>query len=192
MRVALTEAKMLDLEGTIEGQANHIMELEEEVTILRSKKECKCGGVAGSMSGSGSAEDPINLEYADEEDLSSGGSYHTPPRVEEEPLQVIRSPISQHLPEDVQTTCGCPALNIFRIEDGVELVAVPQENERPIPVHIEELPRYNVGVQCASCGHPQAHYSSHHTNRHAKQIGFSPYPCPARYYLDEALGFPSR
>ena len=80
------EAKMLDLEGTIEGQADCIAELEEEVTILRSKKECKCGGVAGSMPGSGSAEDPIDLEYTDEEGLSSGGSYHTPPRVEEEPL----------------------------------------------------------------------------------------------------------
>ena len=41
------EARMLDLEGMIEGQANHIAELEEEVMILRSRKECKCGGVAG-------------------------------------------------------------------------------------------------------------------------------------------------
>ena len=77
---------MLDLEGTIEGQADRIAELEEEVTILRLRKECKCGGVAGLMSGSGSAEDPIDLEYASEEDSSSGGSYHTPPRAEEEPL----------------------------------------------------------------------------------------------------------
>ena len=83
------EAKMLDLEGTIEGQADHIAELEDEVAILRSRKECKCRGVAGSASGSGSAEDPIDLEYANEEDSSSGGSYHTPPRVEEEPLWII-------------------------------------------------------------------------------------------------------
>ena len=183
---------MLDLEGTIEGQVDHIAELEEEVTIFRLRKERKCGGVAGSALGSGSAEDPIDLEYADEEGSSSGGSYHTPPRVEEEPLRVIRSPISQHLPEDVQMTCGCPAPNIFRIEDDVELVAVPQENKVPIPVCVEEPPRYNVGVQCASHGHPQPYYSSHHTNCCAKQTGFSPYPCPASYYLDEALGFPSQ
>ena len=115
---------MLDLEGTIEGQADHITELEEEVTILRSRKECKCGGVAGLMSGSGSTEDPIDLEYANKEGSSLGGSYHTPPRVEEELLRVIGSPLSQHLPEDVQATCGCPAPNIFRIEDNVKLVAV--------------------------------------------------------------------
>ena len=40
------EAKMLDLEGMIEGQADCIAELEEDVTILRSKKECKCKGVS--------------------------------------------------------------------------------------------------------------------------------------------------
>ena len=93
------EAKMLDLEGMIEGQADHIAELEDEVAILRLRKECKCGGVAGSALGSGSAEDPINLEYADEEDSSLGGSYHTPPRVVEEPLWIFGSPISQHLPD---------------------------------------------------------------------------------------------
>ena len=140
---------MLDLKGTIEGQADHIAELEDEVAILRSK-ECKCRGVAGSALGSGSAEDPINLEYTNEEDSSLGGSYHTPPRVEEEPLRIIRSPISQHLSMDVQATCGCPVPNVFRIKDNVELVAVPQENERPIPVCVEEPPRYNVGVQHAS------------------------------------------
>ena len=186
------EAKMLDLEGMIEGQADHIAELEDEVTILRSRKECKCGGAVGSGSGSGSAEDPINLEYADEEDSSSGGNYHTPPRVKEELLRVIGSPISQHLPEDVQTTCGCPVLNVFRIKDDVKLVTVPQENERPIPVHVEEPPRYNMGVQHASHGCLQAHYSSHCINCYAKQTGFSSYPHPAGYYLDEALRFPSQ
>ena len=160
------------------------------VAILRSK-ECKCGGKTGSALGSGSAEDPINLEYTDKEGLSSGGSYHTPPRVREELLRVIGLPISQHLPEDVQMTCGCPAPNIFRIEGNVELVAVPQENEILIPIHIKELPRYNMGVQCASRDCPQAHYSSCHVNCHTKQTGFSPYPHPAGYYLDEALGFPS-
>ena len=158
------EAKMLDLEGTIKGQADHIVELEEEVTILRLRKECKCGGTAGSALGSGSAEDPIDLEYANEEGSSLGGSYHTPPRVGEEMLRVIRSPISQHLPEDVQTTHGCPVPNIFRIEDDVELAAVPQENKVPIPICVEELLRYNIGIQHASQGCPQAHYSSHHVN----------------------------
>ena len=185
------ETKMLDLEGTIEGQADCIAELEGEVAILRSRKECKCGGVAGLALGSGSAEDPIDLEYADEEDSSLGGSYHTPPRVKEEPLQIIGLPISQHLPEDVQTTCGCPVPNVFRIEDNVKLVTVPQENERLIPICVEELLRYNMGVQHAFCGCPQAHYSSCCVNCHTKQTGYSPYPCPAGYYLDKVLRFPS-
>ena len=188
------EAKMLDLEGMIEGQTDHITELEDEVAILRLRKECKCGGVAGSALGSGSAEDPINLEYADEEDSSLGGSHHTPPRVKEEPLWIVRSPISQHLPEDVQMTCRCPVPDVIRIEDDVELVAVPQENERLIPICVEEPLRYNVGVQCASRGCPQAHFhsSTHCSNWHAKQTGYSPYPCPASYYLNEALRFPSQ
>ena len=124
--------------------------MEEEVTILRSKKECKCRGAAGSALGSGSTEDPIDLEYTDEEGSSLGGSYHTPPRVKEELLRAIRSPISQHLPEDVQAMCGCPVSNIFRIKDDVELVTVPQENKRLIPICVEELLRYNVGAQRAS------------------------------------------
>ena len=166
--------------------------MEDEVAILRLRKECKCGGVVGLASGSGSAEDPIDLEYTNEEGSSLGGSYHTPPRVKEEPLQIIGSPISQHLPKDVQMTCGCPVADVIRIEDDVELVAVPQENKVPIPVCVEELPRYNVGVQHASHGHPQAHYSSRCVNHHAKQTGYSPYPHPASYYLDEALRFPSQ
>ena len=89
---------MLDLEGMIEGQADCTAELEDEVAILRSRKECKCRGVAGSALGSGSAEDPIDLEYAEEEDLSLGGSYHTPPRVEAEPLWIIRLPIFNTFP----------------------------------------------------------------------------------------------
>ena len=80
----------------------------------------------------------------------------------------------------------------MRIEDDVELVAVPQENKRPIPICIEELPRYNMGVQHASHGCPQAHYSSHCINHHTKQTGYSPYPRTTSYYLDEALSFPSQ
>ena len=89
-------------------------------------------------------------------------------------------------------TCGYPVLDAIRIEDDVELVAVPQENKRLIPVRVEELLRYNTSVQHTSWGHPQAHYSSHYINHHAKQTGYSPYPHPASYYLDEALGFPSQ
>ena len=141
---------MLDLEGTIEGQVDCIAELEDKVAILRSRKECKCGGMTGSALGSGSAEDPIDLEYTNEEGSSLGRSYHAPPRVKEELLRVIGFPISQHLPEDVQTTYGCLAPNVFKIEDDVELVTVPQENKRSIPIRVEEPLRYNMGVQCAS------------------------------------------
>ena len=58
------EAKMLDLEGMIEGQADCIAELEEEVIILRLRKTCTCGERVVMTSGSGSQEDPLTLEYA--------------------------------------------------------------------------------------------------------------------------------
>ena len=55
-----------------------------------------------SVVGSGSQEDPIELEeegleYTDEEGSGSNQSYHTPPRAEEA-LLVFRSLASQSLP----------------------------------------------------------------------------------------------
>ena len=189
---------MLDLQGTVEAQGERIVELEEELAILRTKKACQCGETRVSVVGSGSQEDPIELEeegleYADEDGSGSNQSYHTPPRAEEA-LLVFGSPASQSLPTEVRETCGCPVPSVIRIEDDVEMVAVPQENEEPVPVRVAEPPRYDVGGQRASRGRPLAHFrsSTRHRNCHAKQIGFSPYPHPAGYYLDEALGFPSR
>ena len=146
--------------------------------------------------GSGSQEDPIELEdegleYTEEEGSGLNQSYHTPPRAEEA-LLVFRSPVSQLLPADVSETCGCPIPSVIRIKDDVEMVMVLQENKELLSVWVEPL-SYNVGSQHASHGHPLAHFHSStcHCNCHAKQTGFSPYPCPAGYYLDEALRFPS-
>ena len=136
---------MLDLEGTIEGQANCIAELEEEVTILRLKKECKCGGATGSVLGSGSAEDPINLEYTEDEGSNSRLSYHLPIMAQEELLLVIGSPVAQS-PDVPKASCACPIPEVIRIADDMEMTAVPSENEEAIPVP----PRYLVGNQHAS------------------------------------------
>ena len=59
------EAKMLDLEGMIEGQADRIAELEDEVAILRSKRECKCGELTGSAltGGKGSITQWVHGEF---------------------------------------------------------------------------------------------------------------------------------
>ena len=99
---------------------------------------------------------------------------------QEELLLVIGSPVAQstHAPKAL---CACPVPEVIRIVDNVEIVAVPQENEVPIPVHVKESPRYNMGIQCASQGCPQAHYSSRHTNHHAKQLGSHPYHLPPRF-----------
>ena len=71
------------MEGMIKDHAERIIALEEEAAVLRMKKVCKCGEVEVSSAGSGTQEDlvDIDLEYADEEGSSSGGSFHTPPRV---------------------------------------------------------------------------------------------------------------
>jgi hypothetical protein len=190
------EERMQEMEMMMEAQGERVIALEEEVAILRTKKACKCGEASGSVVGSGSAEDPIELEgegleYAEEESTSAG-SYHTPPRVEDEPLRIIGSPVSQSLPVDVVETCGCPIPSVIRIEDDVEMVAIPQENEEPLPVRVEELPRYNVGSQRASRGRPLAHFrsSTRNRNRHAKQLGTHPYSHPG-YFMGQDLRFSS-
>ena len=68
------EAMVLDLQGTVKAQGERIVELEEEIATLQMKRACKCGEV--SVVGSGSQEDPIELEsegleYADEEGSTS-------------------------------------------------------------------------------------------------------------------------
>ena len=152
------EQRMEEMETMMEAQGERIIALEEEVAVLRTRKACKCGERNVAASGSGSQEDPIELEgegleYAEEEGSGSNQSYHTPPRVEEA-LLVFGSPVSQSLPTEVSETCGCPVPSVIRIEDDVEMVAVPRENEEPLPVCMEEPPRYNVGSQRASRGHP--------------------------------------
>ena len=186
---------MLMMEGQIDSQAERIVALEEELAVLRTKKACKCGEAAMSAVGSGSQEDPLDvdrLEYTKEGE-SSNRSYHTPPRVQESPLRIFGSPvISQASPESQEAMCSYPVPSLIRIEDDMEMVAAPRENIEPIPVRVEEPPRYNVGVQCASRGrrNPVAHYSSHRRNDHHKQLGYR--STPTGYFLDEALGFPSR
>ena len=185
------EAMMLDLQGTVEAQGERITELEEELAILRSRKACKCGETAVTVVGSGSQEDPIELgeeglEYAGNGGSDSNQSYHTPPRAEEA-LLVFRSPVSQTLPTDVSEACGCPIPSMIQIKDDIEMVAVPQESVEPLPVCVEP-PRYDVGIQRASCGHPLAHYhpSTRHRDRHAKQLGVHPYSHPG-YFMDQDL-----
>ena len=136
---------MLDLEGTIEGQADRIAELEEEVTILRLKKACTCGERVVITSGSRSQEDPLTLEYAEDEGLNSGSSYHSPIMAQEELLLVIGSPMAQST--DVpKALCACPVPDVIRLKDDVEMTTVPSENEEAIPVPL----RYSVGSQHAS------------------------------------------
>ena len=189
------EQRMEEMESMMEAQGERIIALEEEVAVLRTRKACKCWERNVAASGSGSQEDPIELEeegleYAEEEGSDSNQSYHTPLRAEEA-LLVFGSPVSQTLPAEVRETCGCPIPSVIRIEDDVEMVAVPQENEEPLPVRVEEPPRYNVGSQRASRGHPQAHFrsSTRHLNRHAKQLGSRPYPHPG-FFMGQDRRFP--
>ena len=85
-----------------------------------------------------------------------------------------------------EALCACPVPEVIRIKDDMEMVAVSQENEVLIPVRVKESPRYNVGVQHASQGRPQAHYSSCHTNHHDKQLGSHPYHSPP-CFMDQDL-----
>ena len=125
------------MEGTIEGQTERIVSLEEEVATLRWRKECKCSEMI-IATGLGEGESS-ELEYVEEE----GGdglesSYHSPIVAQEEvPLLVFGEALpgdTQSLPVEVQETCGCPVPTVVRIEDDIKMVAVPRENNTPIPV----------------------------------------------------------
>ena len=183
------EERLESLESLTEEQSIKIVELEEAVAILRSRKACKCGETEESTSGSGSQDDPLVLEYTDEDKSNSGASYRTPPLAQEAPLCVIRSPISQTLPSDIREACSCPVPSAVHIEDNIILTVAPRENKEAIPVHVEELPRNNVGVQHASRGRPVAHYSSCRVNCHAKTTGFHPY-CHPGYFMGLDLTYP--
>ena len=151
--------RMQELEGTIEGQTERIVLLEEEVASLCWKKECKCSKTI-IATGSGEGEES-ELEYV-EEVASSGLSYHSPTVAQEEvPLLVFGEVLpgdTQSLPVEVQETCGCPVPTIIRIEDDVEMVATPRENNTPIPVQVDELPSFSVRTPCASRGKSKAYF----------------------------------
>ena len=134
------EERLKVLEDLTEDQVMKIVGLEEEVAVLRSRKACTCGEKVVTMSGSGSQEDPVTLEYAEDEGSNSGSSYHLLIMAQEELLLVIGSPVSQS-PDMPEALCACPVPAVIRIEDDVEMTAVPSENEEAIPV----LLRYLVG-----------------------------------------------
>ena len=138
------------------------------------------------ISGFGSQEDPVTLEYAEDKGSNSGSSYHSPIMAQEELLLVIGSLVSQS-PDVPEVSCACPVPEVIRIADDVEMTAVPSENKEAIPVP----PRYSVGSQHASQGCPVAHYhsSTHRTNCHAKQLGSHPYCSPPRF-MGQDLQFP--
>ena len=67
---------MEEMEAMMEAQGERIIALEEEVAVLKMKKACKCWERNVTASGSGSQEDPIELEeegleYAEEEGSDS-------------------------------------------------------------------------------------------------------------------------
>ena len=145
------------METKMEGQMERIISLEEEVATLRWKEACMCGEGKGKgvavASTSGDQEEQSELEYAEEEEgSSSNASYHVPLVAPEETLLVFGSPISQTLPSEVQETCGCPVPAVITIEDDVEMAVILRENEEVIPVQVERLPTYAVGLQRSSQG----------------------------------------
>ena len=184
--------RMQEMEGMIEGQTERIVSLEEEVATLCWRKECKC---SETVIATGSGEGELSeLEYAKEEEGDdSGSSYHSPMVAQEEvPLLVFGEVLpgdTQSLPVEVQETCGCPVPAVIRIEDNVEMVAAPRENNTPIPVRVDELSSLPVRTQRASCGRFKAYFrsSTHCTNRHTMQLGSRPYPSHPRYFMGQDL-----
>ena len=181
------EERLKVIEDLMEDQVMKIIGLEGEVVVLRLRKACTCGERTMTMSGSGSQEDPVTLEYAEDEGSSSGLSYHLPIVAQEEPLLIFGSPVPQLSPEVPEVSCACPVPAIIRIKDDMEMTTAPSENEEAIPVP----PRYSVGIQHTSQGCPMAHHhpSTCCTNCHAKQLGYCPYSS-LPHFMDQDLQFP--
>ena len=187
-------ARMREMEVKTEAQEERIVALEEEVATLRWKKPCSCGEEGKeTVIATGSGEDDASeLEYVEEEEVSSGSSYHSPIVASEAPLFVFGSPAETPAPILLSSTCACPVPAIVHLEDDVEMTAIPRENNTPIPVQVERPPRYAVGVQHASRGRPLAHYksSTRRLNRHAKQLGVPCIPSPETF-MGQDTRFPS-
>ena len=145
MQSSYLEERLKAMEDLMEDQAMKIIGLEEEVTILRSRKACTCGERVMMMSGSRSQEDLLTLEYAEDEGSNSGSSYHLPIMTQEELLLVIGSSVAQS-PDVPKVSCACPVPEVIRITNDVEMTAAPSENEEAISVPL----RYSVGSQCTS------------------------------------------
>ena len=189
--------RMQEMEAMIEGQAERIVSLEEEMATLCWKKACSCrkeGKETMIATGSGE-EEPSELEYAEEEEeVSSNSSYQSPIVAQEAPLLVFGEVLpgdSQALPTEVQETCGYLVPAIVRIKDDVEMIAALRENNTPIPVWVDEFPMFAVGGQCTSHHKPKAHFcsSTHHANCHAMQLGSCPYP-QLEHFMDQDPRFP--
>ena len=133
------------------------------------------------------------LEYADEgEEGGSDLSYHLPIVTQEAPLLVFGKVLpgdSQTLLTNVQETCGYPVSDIVRIEDNIEMINTPRENNTPIPIQVDEFLMFSVHTQHASCGVPKAYFrsSTRHANRHAMQLGSCPYPPLLGYFMGQDL-----
>ena len=178
-------ARMREMEAKTEAQEERIVALEEEVATLRWKKPCSCGEEGKeTVIATGSGEDDASeLEYIEEEEVSSGSSYHSPIVASEAPLLVFGSPAEGPAPILLPSTCACPVPAVIHLEDDVEMTAVPRENNTPIPVQVERLPRYAMGVQRSSRGRPLAYHksSTRRINRHAKQLGVRHIPSPETF-----------
>ena len=190
--------RMQEMEATIEGQTERIVSLEEEVATLRWRKACACGEEGKkTVIATGSGEDESSeLEYAEErEGDGSDSSYHSPIVTAETPLLVFGEVLpgdSQTMPADVQETCGCPIPDIVRIEDDVEMIAAPRENNTPIPIRVDELPTFPVRAQRALRGVSKPYFrsSTRRANRHAMQLGSRPSPSHHGYFMGQDLRFP--
>ena len=189
--------RMQEMEAKADVQEERIVLLEEELATLWWKNACTCGEEkkeeATVTSGSGSQEEPFELEYADREEGSNlDSSYHLPMVAQDEPLLIFGSPAIEEVPILLLSFCACLVPAIVYIRDGIEIAVVPRENESLVSVQVERLPRCTVDIQHLSHGQPVAHYKSSkcHLNHHAKQLGVCP-PSHLGYFMGQDLQFAS-
>jgi hypothetical protein len=103
-RITILEAANVEKEGRIDTL--------ESLVDLMSDQLCHCANKSPRVgSGSGSKEDPYNLDLKYTSDKGSDASYQTPPQAPGSPilrvLRLVQSPPPERVHEAIEEVCTC-------------------------------------------------------------------------------------
>ena len=109
-RLAILEERSIEQEGRIDNLERIAEEKVAEIEELKGKL-CHCSERSPVIaSGSGTQEEPFELEYADQEEGSTTGSYRTPPVEAAEAVCTCAEAVAIEGDDEDEEMAGGPAL----------------------------------------------------------------------------------